>query len=383
MGRQSSLARQDSLPKRCRPTITQVAAEAGVAVATVSGILNNRSDCRTSPETRERVMRVVNRLGYRPSFMAHALRGKSTRTVGLVYPGIGANDVGMRTVGTFQLVARRRGFMTIIATTENNPTIEDEAITELLDRQVDGLAIHPTEYGPHTQLQRLVEHGLPAVTFDGAGRVEFPLDDVSIDQFEGGRLQGRHLIELGRTRVCVVNASESCYVNDQKIAGLQQSMREAGCPEPTLMNLPLAPVMVGPREPQEFEPIRKFLRRRAREFNALAAVGDVLALASIRIATELGLDVPGDLAVIGFNDISVARHVAPSLSTVCDPAELLAERAFELLHERLVGERVGKDFRRVKLTPELRVRESTAGRGFLAADMAANPSETGSENLPV
>jgi len=352
---------QPRKPRRSyRPTITHVAREAGVAIATVSGILNNRGDCYASVPTRQRVHDVARRLSYRPSLMAHALHGRATKTLGFLVPALDVGEVVIRTMASFEEAARQQGFLTVTACTQNDPEIEDSVLGSLLDRHVDGIVIYPTEQGPHARLRHLAAEGFPIVTLDGAGLLDFPVDDVSISQYDGGRLQAEHLMEIGCRRTCFVNSRQRWYVNDQKAAGLEDTLVRAGYPRPVHIDLDLVVHTQRPWEPRELEPIRDFLRAHRGEFDALVAVGDVLAVSVMRCSIELGIRVPDDLAIIGFNDIFLASQVVPSLTTVHDPVEQMGRFAFQLLEERLRKQDARTELRQVKVEPTFCARASTA-----------------------
>jgi LacI family transcriptional regulator len=343
-----------------RSTITQVAREAGVAIATVSGILNSRADCYASQQTRQRVQEVARRLGYRPSLVAHALHGRAIKTLGLLVPAMDVGEVVIRTMASFEATARQAGFLTVTACTQDDPEKENDVISALLDRHADGIVMYPTEQGPHKQLRHLAAEGFPIVTLDGAGRLDFPVDDVSISQYDGGRLQAEHLIELGCRRACLMHSVQRRYVNDQKMAGLKDTLARSGFPAPLMAELDLAVHTQHHWDARELDQIREFLRAHRGEFDALVAVGDVLAVSAMRCAIELGLRVPEDLVVIGFNDIVLASEVVPSLTTVHDPAEQMGSIAFQLLEERLRKEDTRTELRQVKIQPTLCVRMSTA-----------------------
>jgi LacI family transcriptional regulator len=340
-----------------RPTIRQVAADANVSIATVSGVLGQRSDCRVSEPTRRRVLASVDRLGYRPSMMAHALHGMSTMTVGLV----SAFDIALwvRSVSGFEKAARDKGYLVLTASTHDDPQLEDRVIGEMLDRHVDALAVYPSESGPHKALRKLAAKGFPVVTFDSGGRLDFDVDDVSIDQFEGGRLQAQHLIEAGCRRVCLVNPAVPCHVNNLKIAGLEAGLHDAGLSLAGRMDLHQPwdrPVGPGPSIIDE---IREHLSANRGRYDALAAVGDILALEAIHAARSMGLRVPEDLSVIGFNDHSMSALMSPPLTTIYDPSEELGSAAFSSLLEVLAASGLPRQPRQRKITPSLRVRQST------------------------
>lgn len=343
-----------------RPTIRQVAADANVSIATVSGVLGQRSDCRVSEPTRRRVLASVDRLGYRPSMMAHALHGMSTMTVGLV----SAFDIALwvRSVSGFENAARDKGYLVLTASTHDDPDLEDRVIGEMLDRHVDALAVYPSETGPHKALRKLAAKGFPVVTFDSGGRLDFDVDDVSIDQFEGGRLQAQHLIDAGCKRVCLVNPAVPCHVNKLKAAGLEAGLRDAGLTLAGCMDLQRPWDRAAGPGPTIIDEMRDHLSANNGRYDALAAVGDILALEAIHAARSLGLRVPEDLSVIGFNDHSMSALMSPPLTTIYDPSEELGAAAFSSLLEVLSASGMPRQPRQRKITPSLRVRQSTLAR---------------------
>lgn len=346
-------------PKK-RPTIQLVAAEAGVAAATVSGILGHRPDCYASEETRQRVFRAARRLGYRPSPMIRARHGKATATVGIVTGAIDVVEPTIRMISAFERAASSGNCMAIIACHQNDPQMEDQAIRWLLDRYVDGIVVYRTEVGPHEELRRLIDEGFPVVTLDGAGHLDFQSDDVSVNHYEIGRLQARHLLETGRRRIGLVNSLERCFVNDEKIRAVEETVREAGLPPVMRMDLSLAShATVRHWDTSEFDQIIEFLKKRVSELDALASVGDLLALATMSRAIQLGIKIPQDLSIIGCGGIIAAEQFVPALSTVVYSPERMGELAFQLLQERMDGKRRPNEFRRELLGPSLVVRAST------------------------
>jgi LacI family transcriptional regulator len=291
--------------------------------------------------------------------MAHALHGKGTMTVGLV-TGFGLMEIWVRAIASFEQTARENGYLVLTAVTQDDPTLEDRVLEEMMDRHVDALAVYPTATGSHEKLRALALAGYPVLTFDSAGRMGFPIDDVSIDQFHGGWLQAKHLASIGRRRVCHVNLAERQYVNDLKTAGLEAGAREFGIEIVHRMDLRRPWTNWASTRPNICDEIRDHLAAHRGEFDSLATLGDVLAMQAIRAAAELNIRVPQDLSVIGFNDVLAAGLMLPALTTIADPAEEMGRVAVDMLLERLTGGRSAAKPRRVKLAPELRVRDSTA-----------------------
>ncbi len=322
-------------------------------MATVSGILSNRSDCYASEETRQRVKAMCLELGYRPSIMARALHGKPTATVGLLVPYIHSAEIVAREMASFERGANAQGSMVILTSSQNDPAQEDRMLIELVDRYVDGIAIYPTEQGSHQELRRLVMRGFPIVTFDAAERLPFKTDDVSACQFEGGCMQARHLLDIGRRRACVITSSGNIYVNTRKLAGLEQTLAKAGCPPVKRMEIPIVDDRGGYRNETP-----DTLRHLLGECDALVAPGDLLALTALHMALNLGIRVPADLAIIGYNDMSFVNLTNPPLTTIHDPAEEMGSQAFELLQQRINGT-AGNKPRRIEIMPTLHIRGST------------------------
>jgi len=343
-----------------RVTLAQVAAESGVAVSTVSHILNGRESCYASQETRDRVAQAARDLGYRPNLAARALRGGSTATLGLVTTALDVEISAMKCMH-FEQAARDNGYLAIMSFNPNDAATEDRLIMWLRDRSVDGIAVCPSEFGSHEELRALVAEGFPVMTFDGAGLLDFEIDDVSVDYVYGGQLQAQHLLELGKRKACVLNTSFSCFVVDERKNAFIKTMVDAGCSEPVQVNLERSP-----DEPSLvmgiscYEPIRDYLDKNRGKFDALVAVGDTFALAAVRAAFSLGIRVPEELAIVGFDGIVSTQNTPIPVTTVQHPVQELGRIGFEILQQRLRGQR--KAIRQVKVKPELLVRASTIGQ---------------------
>lgn len=332
-------------------------------MATVSGVLNNRADCYVAESTRQRVLETARKLRYRPSVAARALMGKRTGTLGMAVPGFDV-EMSVRKFVGFEAAARRQQQMTITACTGEHSATEDQALDWLIDRYVDGIAVYPTPQGNHDELRRLVEEGFPLVTFDGTLELDFTCDDVSVDSYAGGRLQAQHLLEIGRRRILVVNGLPLARLTAEKIRGVDAVLTEAGLPPAQRTNLSLTTFGSNHWDTHELEQLAQFFRQRAGDFDAIAAVGDMLAMTAIRILVEQGWRVPEDIAVIGYDGLTLSGQNAIPLTTVCHPSEQIGEKAFKLLGRRLEAREAGEQVepQRIEVPPELIPRTSTVGR---------------------
>ena len=342
---------------RKRPTLREVARLAGMSPSTVSAVLNNRKNCWAAESSRQKVLEAANALGYRPNLAARALRGGPTHTLGLITAALNIEVTSLKIEG-FEVAAREAGYVTMIAYNANDPVIEDRLINKFVDRDVDALIVFPAESGPHAELQRMVQHGkTPVVTIDGAGRIDLPCDDVSIDYYEAGQLQARSLIELGCRRLCHVKTFPSCYAKDQLRSGFVDAAAEAGVEPVLLCNPEQDPNAGSVITPSLVQQIRDFLSAYRGRIDGLASY-DVAAAAAVHAGISLGMSVPRDMKVIGFDDSPVALNCVVPLSSVGQSAQTMGRKAFEILVKRL-SDPENRQHERVRVAPVLIQREST------------------------
>lgn len=343
--------------KTRRTTLADVALHAGVSLSTVSQVINNRPTCWVSQQTRERVMKSVKALGYRPNLAARALRSGTTLTLGMITTGLGLGSTHNRFMGLDEAAAEG-GYTVMLSFHPNTAETENRLIRRHLDRGVDGLVVYPSEPGPHPELQSLADGNFPLVTFDGAALLNFSCDDVTPDYEALGRLQASHLLELGRLRFCMANALPAARVHTLREAGACAAIAAAGAKAPLFMNIErpgdkeLAPLETVDR------PLRTFLHAHRGRFDAVIAKDSVAALV-VRNLLEMGVRVPEDVAVIGAGDWLVAEYNTLPISTVSTREDLSGREAFRLIRERLSGIVPAGEVRRVQPPLQLLVRAST------------------------
>ncbi len=339
-------------------TTYDIAKIANTTQATVSRAL--RDDPSISIQTKRRIRKLADELGYRPNLLARGLTEGKTYTIGMITTGLDV-EVHSVKITTFEEAARNKGYLTITAFNPNEPGLEDKLIIQLLQRSVDGFVIYPAEHGEHKELRALVEKNFPIVTFNGDGRLDFQTNDVSLDYYEGGKIQIEHLSAIGRKRIAYIYPVFSCYTIDQRVSGAKEAAYNAGV---DLELIQIDTGSSGQRVQTElaYEKMREFFRENASRFDALACHNDLFALSAIRALHQLGIKVPDDIAVIGFDNISASEFSMLTISTISQPAEQLGLVAFQTL-ETLVKEKNSRkserEFIRIKLEPKLIVREST------------------------
>ncbi len=285
-----------------RPTIKDVAKAAGVTYPTVSRVLSGKPYVAT--DTRERVMRAIENLGYRPSAAARSMVLNRTQTLAMLVPHLADPNFGMFFIGA-EREARNHGYSVLVADHESI-TGSDHLLNE---HRVDGLLILESyRFGP--ELEGL---GVPIVH----------LDDAPMDQLGGGRIVGRHLKELGHENIVLIGGPADAPHASLRYDGLLEIH-------------PRAKWIPGDWTAESGYALLD--RALERGVTAIFAANDFVALGAMRALRERDLDVPLDISVVGFDDSPLARHFYPSLTTVRQPIEVQGAHAAAILIARLSGQ---------------------------------------------
>jgi LacI family transcriptional regulator len=331
------------------PTIRDVALRAGVSVATASNVVNGNRP--VGEASRRRVLEAIEALDYRLDRAASALRGRSTRLVGVVVPDI-TNVFFASLVHGVEALAERDGYDVLIVSTSEDAAKERRRVDALVARRIDGLIVVPVRDDSMSAANSGADGSrLPPTVLIDRGAQSPGFDTVRADGFAGGYAAARCLIDLGHRDIVVLTHSKGLDNIEQRIAGCRRALGEAGLSD-------LDRVICGG---QDLEGLRRAIERefaRADRPTAIFALTNVCALASIKAARGLGLEIPGDVSIVGFDDFDWMSALRPYLTTVAQPVDDFASTAWRLLMRRLKGEAAG-DVERIKLPCALKVREST------------------------
>jgi LacI family transcriptional regulator len=332
-------------------TITDVAAEAGVSVATVSRVLNDHG-YPVRPETRRRVLDAVEKLDFRPNELARGLLLKRTKTIGLVIPDI-ANPYYPAISRGVEDVAAERGYAVIFCNTDRDAAKSEHYVTALLQKQVDGLILAGGGTDFTRASERFAEHGT-SVVFVGEPSVPWP--SVRVPNEEGAATATSHVAELGHERVAFISGPTGLPTARDRLAGYRRAVAEHGLAEAESLE------RTGDfSEGSGYEAAESLLRERQRP-TAIFAANDRMAIGSLAAAADLGLPVPQELSIVGFDDIPLVSFVRPALTTVALPAYEMGAAAMRLLLDLLLEKDGGASAatRTVRLPVRLVVRDSTA-----------------------
>ena len=340
---------------RSAPTLHDVAALAGVSTATVSRCLN--SPDQVIEKTRETVMAAVRELGYSPNFGARVMAAKRTNTIGAIIPTM-ENAIFARGLQAFQEELRKRGYTLLVASSSYRPDIEEEQIRTLVARGADGLLLIGHDRDP--QIYRFLDAQqvpvLVAWTHDaGATR-----PSIGFDNRASMRTLVQSVIGMGHRQLAVISAETAS--NDRaraRVHGVRDAMDEAG-----LSGLPL-PIVETPYGIENGARAFETLMAAKIRPTAVLCGNDVLAVGAMRRARELGIDIPSEVSITGFDDIELAQVAVPALATVHVPHRDMGRKAARMLVGMVQGTGPAET---VELAADLRLRASLSPPGEAAVE---------------
>jgi LacI family transcriptional regulator len=338
-----------------RPTQVDVARLAGVSRATVSYVLNDVPDARVPDETRQRVLEAIEELGYQPDARAQALRSGSTKTIALIIPDL-QNPHFCEYANGIEEAARAAGYHLLLSSTTMNDEYAVEIFRALARRRFDGLIIASSfileAREAQATLEQVRKRGLPLVEMDE----NYGVDSVSADYSDATREVMSYLLSLGHRRMGLVYGVGNHELGQDRLQPYLEGL--------TAANIPIEKDLIaecGPALEDGYQASLKLLQRSPRP-SALIVINDLLAMSAIRAAADLGLRVPEDLSLVGFDDISMANYLVPRLTTVTKNARAAGTKAFEVLLARIQNPDLPRQ--QVHIKPRLILRESTGPAPF-------------------
>ncbi|GAB2953813.1 LacI family DNA-binding transcriptional regulator [Streptomyces pseudoechinosporeus] len=324
-------------------SIKDVAAEAGVSVATVSRVLNDHPS--VSSGARTRVLAAVDALGYRRNAVARSLRTDQTHTLGLVISDV-LNPYFTELARSVEEEARTHGYSVIIGNADEQPELQDHHVRNLLDRRIDGLLVSPTDGGSPLMLDA-ARAGTAMVFVDRwIPGVDVPV--VRADGREAVRDLVAHLHGLGHRRLAIIAGPAATMTGSERVEAFREALREYG--------LPLPDAYVGQGDFQAAS------GRRATEAflnlpeppEVVFATDNLMALGALDAIRARGMSVPHDIALAAFDDIPWFVHTDPPITAIAQPTGELGRAAVRALVDRIEG----RPPQSVTLTARLVVRRS-------------------------
>lgn len=327
--------------------IKKVAARAKVSTATISRTINNSA--AVSPDTAKKVWKAIRELGYYPNIQARTLVSGRSKIFGLIISDI-ANPFFPELVKSFDDTAIRHGYEVLVANTDYNSDRMNICARRMIERQVDAVAIMTSEID-EALVEELSRRKLPIVFLDH-GHPGPLISNLVVDYSKGIREAVQHLAELGHRNIGFVSGPLGLQSARTRRAAFLRCLKECG------INDQLQTVVEGNHKVDGGERAMQQLLAVHPAPTAVLTSNDLTAIGVLRAIHQVGLRVPGDISVIGFDDIELSQFTQPALTTVRLSREELGRCAFEALYRMLQnGNREGQQ---VKLETSLIVRDSTS-----------------------
>ena len=329
-------------------TITDIAEIAGVSVATVSRVINNKSK-GVSDATRERIWKIIEEHDFQPSAVARGLVTKSSNIIGLIIPDITNPFYPVLAKGV-EDVAAERGYNTILCDGGNNPDKEAAHLNFLNEHYVSGIIYNNfREISPST-LGIINRSKLPTVFVDSKMEVK-KAQNVYIDNRSAMKEVMYYLYSQGHRRIAFLSGPNDSYSSLRRFEGYMDALKELDIPFDADL------VAYGNYVATEAETAFQRLIDKGKDFTAVACCNDIMAIGVYDRCEKLGLNIPEDVSVVGFDDIDIARMLRPKLTTMHQSNYEMGRTCATMLIDTLEG-KSSDDMKKVIMDTELKIRDS-------------------------
>ncbi len=339
--------------KDARVTLKEIARRSHVSLGTVSAVINNKPWVKD--ETRQLVLRIIEELDYRPNVTARSLKVRRSWTLGVIAPDI-TNPFFPVIIRSIDLIARDHGYHVILCDSNEDVELGIENFELLLSRQVDGIILLGEILPPRNLENYLKRYDLPIVAIEcdyGFSQVH----TIITDNRHGGYLAARHLLSLGYRPLGMISdyltlraGRQRLYGSNERLLGFQAALKEFGA------DFELRWVEEGEHSVEGGRNAMQHFFDRGDLPRAIVATNDLMAIGAIELIKEKGLNVPGDIAIVGYDNIPQASFTSPKLTTIALPKKKIGAKAVELLIPQLMGGQA--EFQKVIMPIRILIRES-------------------------
>lgn len=331
-------------------TIKEIAKLAEVSTATVSKILNKK-DNNISDATRQKVLEIVEEYNYIPNTVARSLVTRQTKTIGLVIPDI-ANPFFPELARGAEDKANESGYNIIFCNTDDNLEKEEKYINMLIEKMIDGIIF--TQSAKRTEgFEKLKLGSTPIVLIDRNMELQGVVGKVLVDNFTGAYEGVNYLLAKGYKKIAFITGALTTDTSENRLLGYRKALEDFGIPYNEEF------VLAGEYKSEwGFSAIKQLFENKI-DFDAVFCGNDLIALSVIKALKDFEKSIPEDIAVLGFDDIYMAKFIEPELSTIRQPNYEMGYKAVEMLIEVLEDSTERKIPKELILNTELVIRQST------------------------
>ncbi|UCS94166.1 LacI family transcriptional regulator [Echinicola marina] len=312
--------------KKGQVTIRDIALKLKISISTVSRALRNSPEIKL--ETRQKVMAMAEELNYTPNVVAQSLRVNRTKTLGIVVPQLASHFFASNISG-IQDTAYKRGYNVMICQSNENFEQEKSDIRTLISTRVDGLLISLSrETESYEHLQNLIDREIPFVLFDRITE-GFPVSTVTVDDTLGAYKVTKHLLEQGCQRIAFISGPEGMYICKKRMAGYVQALTESG------KSIEKDLIVYSDLTEETNKRLTGQLLNLKERPDAIFAINDPVAIDVMKYLKSKNINIPQDIALVGFTNMPISDALEPSLSTVDQPAYEMGKIAATNLLDQL------------------------------------------------
>ncbi|AQY52067.1 LacI family transcriptional regulator [Listeria weihenstephanensis] len=328
-------------------TIRDIAEKTGVSITTISQILNGKGS-RFSEATRNKVFQTAKDLAYKPNFFAKNMVTNRTNTIGMIVPEVTDPFFSQMVKGAEDYL-NAHDYMILLCNSSQDSAREDLYVEELLHRAVDGLIIASPNILASNVFEQLEIRHKPYILLD-CKRHHREEGNIFIDDYEGGYMATEYLISLGHTQIGIITSDDSFYSVEERLQGYLACLEKHQVPGESAWISEGDQTMAG-----GYFAAKQLLT--TTEITALFVTNDQMAVGAYRAALELGIHIPNDLSIVGFDDIELAEYMAPALTTIRQPIYDIGKTAAEYLLK--ATQNPTEKIANKKMPLDLIIREST------------------------
>jgi DNA-binding LacI/PurR family transcriptional regulator len=335
-------------------TIKDVAELAGVSVATVSAVVNeHKKKVPLSAKSRKRVKDAIKELNYRVNNQARVLRTGRSYTIGVIASDL-TQPFTAASISCVEKEANGRDYSFLLSDIQNNKEKEKFYLDLFRQKEVEGILFigASNEYDDEA-IVSIIENGVPVVLTEREIEGD-QIPCVLVDNEKGGYLATKHLIERGHSRICYVAGPASNLLTHERHRGYLRALAEHGLSQHDRIEQ-----TEGMGLEEGYRAAKRLIERENNRPTAVFAFNDTIAIGAIRAIREVGIAVPGEMAIVGFDDIPMAAYSQPALTTVRQPRVRLCHIGVKMLLDILEGKYPERAYAKIVLQPELVVRDSS------------------------
>jgi DNA-binding LacI/PurR family transcriptional regulator len=327
-----------------------VARLANVSVSTVSRVIN--SSIPVDEATRLRVEKAIQQVNFKPNLIARSLRMKSTNLIGVVVPEL-QHETFTSFIKFAEESAEARGYNLVIGSTNTNPETEERFIENLIRRNIDGIIF--SRVSDHSRVLKLIDRTkIPIVIIDRSlAREDIPA--VVLDNYGAGAMAAGHLLSLGHLSFACITGPLDISINRERLAGFRDTIMTGGG------RLDERYIFEGNFKYDSGGRGADFLLDTGADFTAVWAQNDYMAIGAMNRLAARGFSIPGDISIMGLDNIEHSWMIMPALTTMAQPFRQMCESAVDLIVK--ASRKETTDASRIVLGPELVIRETTAPAG--------------------